>query len=207
MKKLTFKNLLIIFLIIFLILLILIPILKKEEDKTEYSDNPIATIEIKDMGTMEFELFPDKAPQSVYNFIDLANSGFYDGLKMHRIIPDFVAQGGDPKGDGTGGPGYSIKGEFTSNGYENDLTHKRGALAWARSQDKDSAGSQFYICLGEPNYLDKDYAVFGYMLSGEDVLDKLQKVGTTTGEPTETVIIKSVEVDTKGQEYPKPEKL
>lgn len=180
----------------------------KEVDENLIKDNPIATIKIEGYEDMSFVLFPDKAPQSVYNFIELANTGFYDGLNFHRIVTDFVLQGGDPKGDGTGGPDYSIKGEFSNNNVDNDLTHQKGALAMARSQDNDSAGSQFYICFDDVQNLDGDYAVFGYMISGEETLDKINKnISSSSGDPKEELRIKSINVDTKGKEYPAPNKL
>lgn len=205
----------IIFTIIFLIALVGIigytQFTKKGTNIESGESNPIATIEFEGIGTMTFELYPDQAPQTVYNFISLANDGFYDGLKMHRILPNFVAQGGDPDGIGTGGPGYSIKGEFTSNGVDNTLLHEKGSLAMARSALPDSAGSQFYICLDDLPSLDGEYAVFGTMITGEDVLEELQKIAENsdpnTGIPTKEVIIKSITVDTKGETYPEPKKL
>ncbi len=180
----------------------------QEVDASVIGDNPIATIQIDGYEDMTFVLFPDKAPQSVYNFIELANSGFYDGLTFHRIVTDFVLQGGDPEGTGIGGPGYSIKGEFKNNGVDNDLTHQKGAIAMARSQDNDSAGSQFYICFDDVKNLDGDYAVFGYMLSGEETLDEINKnISSSSGEPKEELKIKSIKVDTKGKEYSSPNKL
>ncbi len=180
----------------------------QEVDESVIGDNPIATIQIDGYEDMTFVLFPDKAPESVNNFIELANSGFYDGLTFHRIVTDFVLQGGDPEGTGIGGPGYSIKGEFKNNGVDNDLTHQKGAIAMARSQDNDSAGSQFYICFDDVKNLDGDYAVFGYMLSGEETLNKINKnISSSSGEPKEELKIKSIKVDTKGKEYSSPNKL
>ncbi len=180
----------------------------QEVDESVIGDNPIATIQIDGYEDMTFVLFPDKAPESVNNFIELANSGFYDGLTFHRIVTDFVLQGGDPEGTGIGGPGYSIKGEFKNNGVDNDLTHQKGAIAMARSQDNDSAGSQFYICFDDVKNLDGDYAVFGYMLSGEETLDAINKnISSSSGEPKEELKIKSIKVDTKGKEYSSPNKL
>ncbi len=180
----------------------------QEVDESVIGDNPIATIQIDGYEDMTFVLFPDKAPESVNNFIELANSGFYDGLTFHRIVTDFVLQGGDPEGTGIGGPGYSIKGEFKNNGVDNDLTHQKGAIAMARSQDNDSAGSQFYICFDDVKNLDGDYAVFGYMLSGEETLDEINKnISSSSGEPKEELKIKSIKVDTKGKEYSSPNKL
>ncbi len=173
------------------------------------ANNPVATIEVEGYGTMTFELFTD-TPESTNNFISLANSGFYNGLTFHRLVKNFMIQGGDPAGDGTGGPGYSIKGEFNKNGIRNDHTHDFGALAMARSQDNDSAGSQFYIVTGgTAKQLDGNYAVFGQMLTGQDVLKKLNNasVDVNTELLTPPITITSVSVDTKGQTYPEPNKL
>lgn len=164
-------------------------------------NNPIATVKIKDKGVMTFELFLD-VPNSVANFVSLAESNYYDGLNMHRIIPSFVAQGGCPNGTGMGGPGYTIDGEFASNGFTNPHSHERGCLAWARSMARNSAGSQFYITLDPTPFLDADYAVFGKITSGEEVLDLLNAVGTNGGTPKETVIIESVVIDRNGCEIP-----
>lgn len=174
--------------------------------------NPVATVVLTQDDvdyTFTFELFPDVAPQSVYNFIYLANSGFYDGLTMHRLVSDFVIQGGDPDGVGSGGPGYTIKGEFPENGVETGLTHQVGALAWARSSDYDSAGSQFYIVLNDGNdFLDSEYAVFGYMIDGYENLEHFNTEEVTTDSvPVTPIYIKSVTVDTKGETYPDPTKL
>ncbi len=157
-------------------------------------NNPIATITIEGFGEMTYELFLD-TPNSTANFVSLANQKFYDGLKLHRIIPDFVAQGGCPQGIGTGGPGYTIDGEFPSNGFDNPHSHVKGSLAWARSMARNSAGSQFYMTLADTSFLDQDYAVFGKIITGEEVLDKLNEVGTQRGEPTQEVIITSVAID------------
>lgn len=175
--------------------------------------NPVATIKIKDIGTMKFELYPEQAPQTVDNFIYLANNGFYDGLTMHRIDKGFVAQGGDPSGDGSGGPGYSIKGEFSSNNVDNPLVNEKGSLTMARSSDPDSAGSQFYINLVDNTSLDGDYAVFGSIISGQENLDNFEDIKTKDNgqgeksEPVNPVIIESISVDTKGKEYSEPKKL
>ncbi len=168
--------------------------------------NPVATIKLSGYDEMKFELFPMQAPQTVYNFISLANSGFYDGLTMHRLEKDFVIQGGDPDGDGSGGPGYAITGEFPANGYETGLTHKEGSIAMARSQEMDSAGSQFYISLANNQALDENYAVFGYITKGEDVVKQINK-DAVEGEstPANKIKIESVKVDTKGIDYPKAE--
>ena len=170
---------------------------------------PIATIKVKDFGTIKAELYPDKAPNTVNNFISLANSGFYDGLIFHRVIKDFMNQGGDPDGIGTGGPGYSIKGEFSSNGYtNNDLKHTAGVLSMARSNDPDSAGSQFFIMAEEAPHLDGDYAAFGKVTEGMDVVEAINSVETDRNDkPLKDVVIESITVDTKGIDYKEPEKV
>ena len=170
---------------------------------------PIATIKVKDFGTIKAELYPDKAPNTVNNFISLANSGFYDGLIFHRVIKDFMNQGGDPDGIGTGGPGYSIKGEFSSNGYtNNDLKHTAGVLSMARSNNPDSAGSQFFIMAKEASYLDGDYAAFGKVTEGMDVVEAINSVETDRNDkPLKDVVIESITVDTKGINYKEPEKV
>ena len=170
---------------------------------------PIATIKVKDFGTIKAELYPDKAPNTVNNFISLANSGFYDGLIFHRVIKDFMNQGGDPDGIGTGGPGYSIKGEFSSNGYtNNDLKHTAGVLSMARSNNPDSAGSQFFIMAKEASYLDGDYAAFGKVTEGMDVVEAINSVETDRNDkPLKDVVIESITVDTKGVNYPEVEKV
>ncbi len=164
---------------------------------------PRVTINFKEIGSVDIQLFLD-TPNSTYNFISLANKKFYNGLTMHRIINDFVAQGGCPDGTGMGGPGYSIDGEFKSNGFNNEHEHKRGVIAWARSMARNSAGSQFYITLADVDFLNEDYAVFGQVIDGLEVLDKLNELGTTSGKPKTEVIIESVIVDTHGIEYPQP---
>lgn len=170
---------------------------------------PIATIKIKDFGTIKAELYPDKAPNTVNNFISLANSGFYDGLIFHRVIKGFMNQGGDPDGVGTGGPGYSIKGEFSNNGYKNnDLKHTAGVLSMARANDPDSAGSQFFIMAEEASHLDGDYAAFGKVIEGMDVVNDINSVQTNSNaKPLKDVVIESITVDTKGIDYKEPEKV
>lgn len=172
-------------------------------------DNPVATIVVKGMGVIIAELYPDVAPETVKNFISLANSGFYDGLTFHRVISGFMIQGGDPNGNGSGGPGYCIKGEFTVNGFENNLSHTRGILSMARrSRPFDSAGSQFFIMHQDYTSLDRQYAAFGMVLDGMNVVDKIAAVSTDRNDkPLKDVIIKSIRVDTKGIEYGEPEKL
>lgn len=183
----------------------------EDSDKQQSAESndklPIATITVDGYGVIEAELYPEIAPNTVNNFISLANKGFYNNLKFHRVIKDFMIQGGDPKGNGTGGPGYSIEGEFTSNGFANSLKHTKGVLSMARSQDPNSAGSQFFIMTGDAPHLDGDYAAFGKVISGLDVVDKIQNVKTGSGDaPKEDVIIKSITVDTKGIEYKEPTK-
>ena len=170
--------------------------------------NPIATITMQDGGVMKLELYPDVAPNTVKNFISLANSGFYDGLTFHRIIAGFMIQGGDPNGTGSGGPGYSIKGEFTSNGFKNDLKHKRGVISMARTMVPDSAGSQFFIMHADYPYLDGEYAAFGMLLEGFDVLDAIATVQTNRNDaPLTPVVIDTIRVDTFGVDYGEPEKI
>ena len=150
---------------------------KPSRDANRYAkveQNPIATIEMEDGGTIKLELYPKIAPESVENFIELAQKGFYDGLIFHRVIPKFMAQGGDPQGTGSGGPGYSIYGEFSANGYnQNTLKHERGVLSMARSEEYNSAGSQFFIMVDNASYLDGAYAAFGRVLEGMDVVDQV----------------------------------
>ena len=135
--------------------------------------NPIITIQMKDGGIMKAELYPDIAPETVKNFVDLAAKGFYNGLIFHRVIPGFMIQGGDPQGTGMGGPGYTIKGEFTDNGFRNDLKHTRGVLSMARTMDPDSAGSQFFIMTSTSPHLDGQYAAFGKVTEGMAPADKI----------------------------------
>lgn len=179
-----------------------------ESEPTKENKNlPVATITVDGYGVMNVELYPEIAPNTVNNFISLANKGFYNNLKFHRIIKDFMIQGGDPKGNGTGGPGYSIEGEFTSNGFANSLKHTKGVISMARSQDPNSAGSQFFIMSGDASNLDGEYAAFGKVISGLDVLDKIRSVETSSNDaPKKDVVITSITVDTKGVEYKEPKK-
>ncbi len=140
--------------------------------------NPIITIQMKNGGTMKAELYPEIAPETVKNFVDLASKGFYNGLIFHRVIPGFMIQGGDPQGTGMGGPGYTIKGEFTSNGFKNDLKHTRGVLSMARAMDPNSAGSQFFIMHEDYPSLDGQYAAFGKLIEGIEVVDEIANVRT-----------------------------
>ena len=170
--------------------------------------NPIVTITMENGAVMTGELYPAKAPNTVANFISLANKGFYDGLIFHRVIPGFMIQGGCPKGTGTGGPGYCIKGEFKLNGVKNNLSHKRGVLSMARAQAANSAGSQFFIMHEDGEFLDGQYAAFGKVLEGMDVVDKIAAVKTDGNDrPLTEQKIASIRVDTRGEEYPEPDKL
>ncbi|MDU6113895.1 MAG: peptidylprolyl isomerase [Paeniclostridium sordellii] len=168
---------------------------------------PIATINIKDYGTIKAELYPHLAPNTVNNFIELANNEFYNRLIIHRVVKDFVIQGGDPEGSGIGGPGYSIKGEFEENGFRNDLKHEKGVLSMARSQQPDSAGSQFFIVTKDSPNLDKKYAAFGKVISGIEIVDDINSVEVDKKDkPKEKIEIESISVDTRGIEYNKSEK-
>jgi len=170
--------------------------------------NPIVTFTMENSDVMKAELYPEIAPTSVNNFVNLVQKGFYDGLIFHRVIAGFMIQGGDPEGTGMGGPGYSIKGEFASNGFKNDLKHTRGVLSMARSMRPDSAGSQFFIMHQNAPHLDGDYAAFGKLIEGEDVLDKIAGVDTDYSDrPRKPQVMKTVTVETFGEEYPEPEKL
>lgn len=195
---------------------LLVPIAPEElpsatYEKPEIDESlPVATVKLADIGTMKFQLYPDKAPNTVDNFISLANSGFYDGLTMHRFVPGFVIQGGDPNGDGSGGPGYEIDGEYANNDFaQNDLSHDTGALAMARSQSADSAGSQFYIVLDADNAysLNNNYTVFGQLIEGIEVLDEIDQMASNpiTEMPLQPIAIESITVDTKGVDYQEPE--
>ena len=171
------------------------------------AQNPIVTIEMEDGGTIKAELYPEIAPNTVNNFISLVKSGFYDGLIFHRVIPGFMIQGGDPKGTGTGGPGYSIKGEFTRNGFKNDLKHDRGVLSMARTMRPNSAGSQFFIMHKNSPHLDGQYAAFGKVIEGIEEVDKICSVRTDYNDkPRIPQVMKKVTVDTLGVDYPEPVK-
>ncbi len=169
--------------------------------------NPIVTMTMDSGDVMKFELYPDIAPNTVNNFISLIKKGFYDGLIFHRVIEGFMIQGGCPEGIGTGGPGYSIKGEFADNGFENNLKHEPGVLSMARSMMPNSAGSQFFVMHKTSPHLDGSYAAFGKITEGMDIVDKIATTPTGYGDrPLEEQKIKSVTVDTMGTEYPEPEK-
>nr|WP_276631548.1 MULTISPECIES: peptidylprolyl isomerase [Terrisporobacter] len=179
-----------------------------DEVRTPPKELPIATIVIKNYGTIEAELYPHIAPNTVNNFISLANSGFYDGLTFHRIIKDFMIQGGDPNGNGSGGPGYSIKGEFTKNKFKNDLKHTEGVLSMARSQNKNSGGSQFFIMTKDSPHLDGQYAAFGKIIKGIDIVHEIENIKTGNNDkPEKDIVIESIKVDTKGIKYDAPEKI
>lgn len=170
--------------------------------------NPIVTMVIKNQGTVKIELYPTVAPESVNNFIHLIQSGFYNGLKFHRVIKGFMIQGGDPLGNGTGGPGYHIKGEFTSNGFQNDLKHTKGVLSMARSMHPNSAGSQFFIMTSDSPHLDENYAAFGMVIEGYEHVAAVESVKTDRADaPKEEQVMESVTVDTFGGEYPEPTKM
>ena len=170
--------------------------------------NPIVTIKMKKGGVINAELYPEKAPNTVNNFIYLIKKGFYDDLTFHRVIKGFMIQGGDPNGNGTGGPRYTIKGEFTANGFKNDLKHTRGVLSMARSRNPNSAGSQFFIMHADSPHLDGQYAAFGKVIEGMDVVDEIAS-GYVDYEdrPQVEQVISKMSVETFGQDYPEPEML
>ena len=170
--------------------------------------NPIVTFTMENGDTMKAELYPEVAPNTVNNFISLVKKGFYDGLIFHRIISGFMIQGGDPDGTGMGGPGYSIKGEFSYNGVDNNLKHSRGVLSMARAQHPDSAGSQFFIMHANAPHLDGQYAAFGKLIEGEDVLDSIASADTDWNDrPRKPQVMKTVTVETFGVDYDEPETL
>ena len=172
------------------------------------AQNPIVTIEMENGGIIKAELYPEVAPNSVNNFISLINSGFYNGLIFHRVIPGFMIQGGCPQGTGMGGPGYSIKGEFAQNGFRNELLHDRGVLSMARAMHPNSAGSQFFIMHEPAPHLDGQYAAFGKVTEGMDVVDAIAETKTDWNDrPRQEQKMAKVTVDTFGVEYPAPEKF
>ena len=169
---------------------------------------PIATITMEDGRVMTAELYPEKAPNTVNNFISLANKGFYDGLIFHRVIPGFMIQGGCPNGNGMGGPGYEIDGEFAANGFrQNDLAHTTGVLSMARTMAPNSAGSQFFIMVAPAPHLDGQYAAFGQVTEGADIAIDISRVqrNMANDKPKKDVVIQSIRVDTQGVSYPAPE--
>ncbi len=169
--------------------------------------NPIVTIKTN-KGTMKVELYPEVAPNTVNNFISLVKSGFYDGTIFHRVIPGFMIQGGDPEGTGMGGPDYSIKGEFSGNGFKNDLKHTKGVISMARSMRPNSAGSQFFIMVADAPHLDGQYASFGKLTEGQEVADAIvASERDYMDRPYDDCVMEEVTVETFGTEYPAPEKV
>lgn len=170
--------------------------------------NPIVTIEMENGGVIKAELYPEIAPNTVNNFISLIQKGYYDGIIFHRVIPGFMIQGGDPMGRGTGGPGYCIKGEFSANGFQNDLRHSAGVLSMARTMAPDSAGSQFFIMHEDAPHLDGQYAAFGKVTEGMDVVDVIANTRRDFNDnPRVEQKMKKVTVNTFGVNYPEPEKM
>lgn len=170
------------------------------------AQNPIVTFEMENGDIMKAELYPEVAPNTVNNFISLINKGYYDGLIFHRVIRGFMIQGGCPDGTGMGGPGYSIKGEFSSNGFANDLKHTPGVLSMARTMAPNSAGSQFFIMHQNSPHLDGDYAAFGQITEGMDIVNKIAETATDYSDrPMEPQVMKKVTVETFGESYPEPE--
>lgn len=185
---------------------------KKEVKEPEISEkdikkeNPIVTIETNDKEKILIELYPNIAPNTVNNFVSLINKGYYDGLDFHRVIPGFMIQGGDPDGNGSGGPGYGIKGEFEKNGIKNDIEHTRGIISMARSTDPDSAGSQFFIVVEDSSHLNGEYAGFGKVIEGMEAVDKIvNSERDKNDKPLKPQIIKKVTVDLMGEKYNEPE--
>ncbi|KGR84554.1 peptidylprolyl isomerase [Lysinibacillus odysseyi] len=179
------------------------------EEQVDYApdvkEKPVVTITMENGKKIVVELDPAAAPNTVANFISLVEDGFYDGLTFHRVIPGFMIQGGDPAGNGLGGPDYTIKGEFTSNGFENNLKHERGVISMARAEDPDSASSQFFIMVEEASHLDEKYAAFGKVIEGMETVDAIVAVERDASDkPLEDQKMKKVEVDTKGFDYPDP---
>ncbi len=170
--------------------------------------NPVVTFEMENGDIMKAELYPEIAPNTVNNFISLVGQGFYDGLVFHRVIRGFMIQGGCPLGQGTGGPGYNIKGEFSQNGFQNDLKHTEGVLSMARAMHPDSAGSQFFIMHKDSPHLNGAYAAFGKIIEGMDIVDKIAETETDYSDrPLKEQKMKRVTVDTMGAGYPEPEKM
>lgn len=229
-KELWFVIIGVVFIVLLLIVASMIP--EKEEKKVEEdllgisydvegnesslnydTENPVVAMYIKGYGSIVMELYPKIAPNTVANFISLTKSGFYDQNTFHRLVPGFVLQGGDPDGTGSGGPEYSIKGEFTDNGFENNLSHKKWVISMARTSDNmDSAGSQFFICLGDAsNSLDGGYAAFGKVIDGFDTIELIAKkekiADSQSGKLKKNLTIEKSLVDLKGKEYPEVEKV
>lgn len=169
-------------------------------------NHPVVTITMHNGNQMKIELYPEIAPNTVNNFISLVKKEFYNGVIFHRVIPGFMIQGGDPDGVGTGGPGYSIKGEFSSNGFQNDLKHTKGVISMARSMRPDSAGSQFFLMVENAPHLDGQYAAFGKIIEGLEEADRIVSVKRNHNDkPNEDQVMKEVTVDTFGVDYPEPE--
>lgn len=182
--------------------------IERKEKRRINMENPIVKFEMEDGQEFLAELYPEIAENTVNNFISLVKDNFYDGLTFHRVIKDFMIQGGDPKGDGTGGPGYQIKGEFRANGFENNREHDKGVLSMARSFMPDSAGSQFFIMHKKSPHLDGEYAGFGRVIQGFEVIDEIANVKTDVNDkPVDDVVIKKVSVDTKDYDYKSPDKM
>jgi len=177
------------------------------EERSNDMDLPIVTITMEDGGIIKLELYPEVAPNTVNNFIHLANSGFYNGLIFHRVIPGFMIQGGCPEGSGMGNPGYSIRGEFSQNNFPNNLRHERGVISMARAQPFDSAGSQFFIMHEDGFFLDHAYASFGKVIEGMDVVDRIAETNVAGERPVEDQRIREMTVETFGVEFPEPERL
>lgn len=218
---------------IILIALILFLIFNKQNNKSSYKENllninyeiegnemnleqyntqnPVVAIYIENYGSIVIELYPEVAENTVNNFISLVQEGFYDNNTFHRLVPGFVLQGGDPNGQGTGGPGYHIKGEFSANGYTNNLKHEEKIVSMARSSSYDSAGSQFFIMLGEASHLDGNYAAFGKVIDGWENIKRIASqevvINSQTGKLKENLVIKKAVVDLKGKTYKKVEKV
>ena len=228
MKNKAFVIVGIILVIIILLVAILIPQDKKSEVKEillgiDYNvdgneanlkyqtENPVVAMYVEKYGSIVIELYPAVAPNTVNNFISLVKQGFYDNNSFHRLVPGFVLQGGDPNGDGTGGPGYTIKGEFSNNGFENSLLHDKWVVSMARSNDMDSAGSQFFICIDKASNLDGDYASFGKVIDGykniENIVDNEVVSNTESGKLQNNLKIKKAIIDLQEKEYPEVEKI
>ncbi|MFC3748842.1 peptidylprolyl isomerase [Paenibacillus sp. GCM10012306] len=175
---------------------------------SDTASHPVVTIEMADGGIIKAELYPEVAPNTVNNFISLIQKGFYDGTIFHRVIPGFMIQGGDPDGTGMGGPGYSIAGEFSGNGFNNNLLHTEGTLSMARSQDPNSAGSQFFIMTADAPHLDGSYAAFGKVTEGLEVVDAIVNLPRDSSDrPEHPPVMKKVTIDTLGVTYPEPQKV
>lgn len=181
---------------------------KPRKENKKMSQNPIVTIELENGGIIKAELYPEIAPNTVNNFISLINHSFYDGVIFHRVIPGFMIQGGDPEGTGMGGPEYSIRGEFSMNGFKNNLKHDRGVLSMARTMNPNSAGSQFFIMVKNSPHLDGQYAAFGKVIEGMEEVDKIVNAKRNSQDrPYEDQKMKKVTVETFGGQYPEPETI